>query len=578
MAKKILNILVLFNGDSNFLEKNKQTSIIDECIPSGSCDTNVQYLCTQQPEELAQFIADNHIHVIIYFSLSKDLLFSGDSYNSIPAVVFQESYIEVFGNKSVGRKLIHEAIKPVLSDIDFKLSWPTVIIAKTKDELDYLVDRSKRTPIGLDTETNFLNPFLREPEPKLVCFSAAFQDDEDTCWAVPTCDKLIKDAGCSYMLEESLQCASDIFFESKQAQYWQNGHYDLLVLWELFNGRQPKNFMCDSMLLLSIYHKAMKPCGLANNVTLVGLPKYKDAAKEWLKANQSHSKSARKLDFSDVPAEIILPYAAIDALAVVRLVNFMKKALTPNQWKFYFNIAHPIVETSIDLCIDGYEVSRDRLNYAKLEVEKAIKETYDWVMEIAGDNVDKAVFNVNSNDHMGKLLFEKLNMPVLSKTKKGAPAVGASTLDGLILFHPIIFAIQKLKKTVKLYTSYIKSYSNALGSGTRHQKYTGKRYILNCQLRQTNRTARLSSTNMTGWSYSNTKTKGGSLLTLPGTGSMVKSYFEPVEVVEKENMLYDEILESLKEDNPDEYLRLIEVLSQDATKQLKPPSKSKKPK
>lgn len=576
--KRDLNVLVVINTeDENFLDNNKNVSIIPECIPSGSNNTDIFYLCTKRPEVLSQYLQDCEIHFIVSLTLGDEPLTLNDTFMDVPILSITEGFKELFGNKAVGRKLIAEKIKPEFLKVDYKLAWPkNVKIAKTREDLEYLKDKAFKVPIGLDTETNHLNSFLRKPEPFLVCFSIAFMDDMEECWAVPTSDNLIKDAECEFTKEEALKCAEDIFFESPQPQSWQNAHYDLIVLWELFGGRKPKNFFCDSMLLLSIYHKAMKSCSLANNVTMVGLPEYKDAAKEWLKQNQSRAKGARKLDFSDVPADIICPYAAIDALAVVRIVKFMQKNLTKEQWRFYFNIAHEILLTSIELCIEGYEISQDRFNYAKLEVEKHIKSSFDWVMEMADKHVDKETFNVNSNDHLGELLFEKLQLPIMSKTKGGKPAVGASALDNLILFHPIVFAITKLKKTVKLYSSYIKSYSSSLGSGTRHQKYTDKRFVLNPQLKQTNRTARLSSTNMAGWDGSSKK--GGSLLTLPASGSLIKSFFEPDQVVEKENLLYDAILNTLKEQDPEEYERVMNNLSYDATTLLKPKTVVKKPK
>jgi len=317
----------------------------------------------------------------------------------------------------------------------------------------------------------------------------------------------------------------------------------------------------------------MKPAALSANVQLVGLPEYKDAAKEWIKSQPKKKKGEEPYNFGDVPLEIIGPYAAIDALAVVRIVNLLLTILTEEQMYFYRTIAHEVLLCSVELCIEGYEISQDRYNYTKLYVEAQIKEIYNQCIHVVNEHID-SFFNINSNQQLQTLLFEKLQMPILHKTAKGSPAVGSKVLADLILFHPFVFYLTKVKKVIKLYTSYVQSYPNVLGRGSRHVHRNGRTTVLNAQLKQINRTARLSSSNMSG--HKKTKKKGGSLLTLPAHGSMVKHYFEPDEVVSLENDLYNSILADLKETDPARYSNVMEALSQDATRLIKPAKPPKK--
>jgi len=137
----------------------------------------------------------------------------------------------------------------------------------------------------------------------------------------------------------------------------------------------------------------------------------------------------------------------------------------------------------------------------------------------------------------------------------------------LILFHPFIFYLSKVKKLQKVYSSYVMGNFNILGPGSRVLKKTNS-WTFNAQYKQTNRTARLSSGNLYG--YKETSKKGANILTLPATGSMVKHFFMPDPVVDLENKLYDDILIELEKTDPIKYAEVIHALTKDVSAITKP--------
>ena len=440
-----------------------------------------------------------------------------------------------------------------------------MFIAKTEDDLKYLLDRCNKEAFGFDTETNFLNPFIKVPEPKLLCYSLAWLSDDEEAWCVPTSDALMKSGNCTFTKDTVTNYTERILFESPQPLFIHNAAYDLLVLHELFNGRQPKNFTADTMILLNLYHHANKSAALKENTHLIQLPAYKDPIKDWLeeqskikpvvekvkrkKGDPKPEKLVKKqLGFEDVPLEIIAPYAAMDALAVTRLINFLKKNMAKSLWNFYFRIPHKVLLTSNELACEGLVFSRDRFVLSKLLYEKEILETYESGIKLIDPFItDKDTFNIASSQQLGEILFnkEKLNLPVFNKTKKGASSTGQKALDDLILFHPFIFKLSKLRKLLKLYSTYsFRGYGGTMSEGSRRYKKTGN-WTINSQYRQTNRTARLGSTNFTG--HGGKTKKGGPVLTLPAQGSMVKHYFNPNAISEAENILYDKIVMKLSD-------------------------------
>ena len=62
--------------------------------------------------------------------------------------------------------------------------------------------------------------------------------------------------------------------------------------------------------------------------------------------------------------------------------------------------------------------------------------------------------NINSTKQLGEVLFEKLNLPALKKTKRGY-STNAEVLEKLRPYHPIIDLILEYRKYTKLKSTYV---------------------------------------------------------------------------------------------------------------------------
>ena len=556
MANQTIKILLLCNMYEEYKEL-KQIKELEIFVPKPpSCKLQVTKIVQSHTNNLAEKIYDINPDLIIQYGLGAGLLWDSTELtiqdSTYTVINDNHTYDELFFTAKYMYETFFDILKKEIEQIDLKKSFPTKLkIATTKEDLEYVKNRCFNEAFGFDTETNFLNPFVKDPEPQLVCFSIAWLSDEEEGWCIPTNDALIASGKCEFTKEEALKCAEEIFFESPSGCYIHNAAYDLLVLWELFGGKQPKKFMADTMLLLYLYHNASKSAALKENTDLIQLPAYKDPIKDWI-SNQPKVKG-KKLGFEDVPLSIIGPYAAMDAIAVVRLVNFLKQNLDKTLWKFYFKIPHQVLLVSNELCWEGYTLSKERYYYSQFSIEKEIKTAYnDVIASIDKHIVNKEEFNLNSPLQLREILFKKLKLPVFNKTDKGVPATSQKALDDLILFHPVIFKLSKFRKLIKLYGTYIKGYSEGvLNTGSRVYKKTDS-WIINGQYKQINRTARLASSNLTG--HNGKEKKGGNVLTLPAQGSMIKHYFIPTPIAELENKLYSKIIENLSEEDKQKFI------------------------
>jgi hypothetical protein len=564
---------------------HKIVKSLEEFIPTPpSCNLTTRTFClTEDTTDFIEQLVEFNPDLIVHYGLGQGTFWSDHTQEveviekqfKVPLLQDNHDAQELFYSEKYLYTTFFDIIKERILQLDLIKSRPSKLrIATTEEDLIYLRDRCFREPFGFDTETNFLNPFIKDPEPKLLCYSLAWLSDEEEGWCIPTSDMLMKSGNCTFTKETVLKYTEEILFESPQGMFIHNAAYDLLVLHELFNGKQPKNFMADTMVLLNLFHHANKSAALKENTHLINLPSYKDPIKDWIESQPKDKTTKRSLGFEDVPLEIIAPYAAMDAIAVIRLMNYLKKNMARSLWKFYYMIPHKLILTANELACEGYVLSRDRFNFTKFSLERQISETYKEAHESVAEHVD-ANFNMGSNQQLAVLLFDKkkLNLPIFSKTKGGAAATGQKALDDLMLFHPFIFKLSKLKKLQKLYSTYsYKGYAGVLNEGSRQYKRVGH-WTMNAQYKQTNRTARLASSNFN--MHHGIKKKGGNVLTLPAQGSMVKHYFNPNIVAEAENILYDKIVATLSDEDR-EKLRAAEIF--DIAVETKPVKAVKPPK
>lgn len=583
MKREIRVLLICNTGEEN--RNSKFITQLEEFVPlPPSCGLNTLTICsTELNANVLATVLQPRPDLIIYYGLGQGLFWSEHTSviehpdGKIPLLYDNHDVQNLFYGEKYMYSTFFDIIKAKILEIDAIKSRPSKLyIARTMEDLKYIENRCHNEAFGLDTETNFLNPFIKDPEPKLLCYSVAWLSDEEEGWVVPTSQHLLDSGNCLFTVEQAKQNTIRALLESPQASFIHNAAYDLLVFFELFKGQMPKNFTACTMLLLNLFHYASKSAALKENTHLIGLPSYKEPVKEWIEAQpKTKGQSKKNLGFEDVPLDIIGPYAAMDAIAVIRLVNYLKKNMPKSLWQFYFKIPHKVLLTSIELACEGYTLSRDRFNFTKFALEKYIRDVYSDALDTVKDHVDQE-FNIGSNKQLGELLFDekKLNLPVFNKTKKGANSTGAKALDDLILFHPFIFQLFKLRKLQKLYSTYsYKGYAGVLNEGSRMYKKTGN-WTMNAQYKQTNRTARLASSNFN--QHDGIKKKGGNILTLPAQGSMVKHYFEPGVVAEAENVLYQHIFEALPEEGKKKLLDAEKYNIDIEIKPAKPESKKTK--
>jgi DNA polymerase I len=100
--------------------------------------------------------------------------------------------------------------------------------------------------------------------------------------------------------------------------------------------------------------------------------------------------------------------------AVRRLYELLSPRLVQLELrKLYEDIELPLVPVLADLERAGIKVDRRMLQQMSTVMEKQLAELTNRIYQAAGMD-----FNINSTKQLGEILFEKLNLPIIKKTRK----------------------------------------------------------------------------------------------------------------------------------------------------------------
>ena len=162
-------------------------------------------------------------------------------------------------------------------------------------------------------------------------------------------------------------------------------------------------------------------------------------------------KGAKQLGFNEVPVETAAPYAAEDADITLRLHQALWPRLVaePALEQIYTDIEQPLITVLSDMeqvgvAIDSVMLARQSGELARRMVE----------IEQAAHREAGQPFNLGSPKQIQAILFDKLQLPVLAKTPKGAPSTGEAVLQELALDYPLPRLILEFRSFSKLKSTY----------------------------------------------------------------------------------------------------------------------------
>ena len=162
-------------------------------------------------------------------------------------------------------------------------------------------------------------------------------------------------------------------------------------------------------------------------------------------------KGVKQITFNQVPIEQAAPYAAEDADVTLRLHALLSARLEaePSLYQLYRELEVPLVPVLSRIERNGTLVCREQLAAQSAELGQRM-----LVLEAKAHELAGGPFNLGSPKQLGEILFNKLELPVLKKTPKGAPSTAEEVLAELALDYPLPAVLMEYRSLSKLKSTY----------------------------------------------------------------------------------------------------------------------------
>ena len=157
----------------------------------------------------------------------------------------------------------------------------------------------------------------------------------------------------------------------------------------------------------------------------------------------------REIGFDEVEVNRATEYAAEDSDMTWRLKGKLQPQLKDSTLKLYKEIELPLLEVLAEIELNGVYVDRKHLTELSSKIDKQLLRLEKDIYVLADEE-----FNINSPKQLSVILFEKLKLPVVKKTKTGY-STDVSVLELLAAEHKLPKQILFYRQLAKLKSTYV---------------------------------------------------------------------------------------------------------------------------
>ncbi|TQV70734.1 DNA polymerase I [Exilibacterium tricleocarpae] len=306
----------------------------------------------------------------------------------------------------------------------------------TEAELDRWIDTLREAEVfAFDTETTSLDYM----QAQIVGVSFAVEPGRA---AYVPCGHDYLDAPEQLSREQVLEKLRPLLEDPQQAKVGQNLKYDRSVLAN--HDVDLRGIAFDTMLESYV----LDSTATRHDMDSLAL-KYLDH--QTIHYEDIAGKGAKQLTFNQIALEQAAPYAAEDADITLRLHRTLwpqLAAVAPLK-RVFTDIEIPLVPVLSRIERRGALVDAGLLGEQSRQLGARLEALEREAHDMAGE-----AFNLSSPKQLGAVLFEKLKLPVLKKTPKGAPSTAEEVLQELALDYPLPKVLMEYRGLSKLKTTY----------------------------------------------------------------------------------------------------------------------------
>ncbi len=387
------------------------------------------------------------------------------------ATIHTDVPLEINLEEAKLRKPDFDKIKEIFNELDFKKLLPRVykifnmeisgdgsehtvdkentVFDKSKVKYELIVTAGKAKKLAaklkeckefvFDTETDSLNPL------KANLAGVAFSLKPSTGYFVAVNPETTgagffsQEVNDRLPLEDFVKIFSPVFKNKKIKKICQNGKFDIAVL--RTNGMDVKNFYFDTMLASYVLDPDQK-----HNMDALS-KKYLNYSPIPLTNLIGKKKDAIKI--FEVDVKQLSDYSCEDADITYRLYHILDEELTKHKLrKVAYDVEFPLVEVLENMERTGIKIDPEFLRELSKELQTLMDSYAERIFNLAGEQ-----FNINSTKQLQYILFEKLKLQPVRKTKTGF-STDARTLEAMRGEHDIIDYLLNYRTVSKLKSTY----------------------------------------------------------------------------------------------------------------------------
>ena len=348
----------------------------------------------------------------------------------------------ITNNNEQPTKINHYQATPALAQDNSDEALPAIQIDRsryetllTEADLNRWVEKLKQAKLfALDTETDNLDYMAAN----LVGISFALENGE-AAYLPLQLDYL----GAPKTLEKTtaLTLLKPVLENPAIQKVGQNFKYDLTIFAR--NGIDVQGVAFDTMLESYVLNST-------------GRHNMDDLAKRYLghqtiTFEEIAGKGKNQLTFNQIPLEKAAEYAAEDADVTMKLQQVLWEKLSkePTLEKLFKEMELPLLGVLSRMERRGVLIDSDALFLQSNEIANRLSELEEQAYVLAGQP-----FNLASTKQLQEILFDKLGLPVIQKTPKGAPSTNEEVLEELAFSHELPKVLVEHRGLSKLKSTY----------------------------------------------------------------------------------------------------------------------------
>jgi DNA polymerase-1 len=162
-------------------------------------------------------------------------------------------------------------------------------------------------------------------------------------------------------------------------------------------------------------------------------------------------RGAKALALAELPIETVLPYAGERADLALQLADVLAPQLDAQHLdEVYRTLELPLLPVLAEMEQTGVRIDGPALAAQSQHIERELQRLSAAIFELAGGE-----FNIASPKQLGDVLFERLQLPTLKRTKTRAVSTAVDVLEELALTHDLPRLVLEWRALQKLKGTYI---------------------------------------------------------------------------------------------------------------------------